>query len=355
MAYTYEDIVAEARKAGVYESFTQEDLTVSQQNPEYGISLVGLLQDINNATTEEQRLLATETANMLRTSYGVTGSATTDTGTSFSEEQRLVAPEESGSLDSSDSDTYKTVLDDIINQKKFSYDPEQDPLYESYAKTYMREGRRASENVLAQAAAMTGGRPSSYAINAAQQAGNYYAAQLADAVPTLRENAYSEYLNDFANKQNILSLLQGQSDAGAVDTPSFSVTNQTGGEGDNTWVMVGDIPLSYTELEMGLANNAIIAEYDYKTGTVTYTWKSGMEPAFEPDPEEYGVVNEHGGSGSDAWIWVGGLKLTWDGLLEALESGQIVAQYDATQNAFRYSWKNAHQSGGKDIKLTMRE
>lgn len=213
MAYTYDNILEEARKAGVLDKFSQEDLNAAQKNPEYGMSLVGLLKDVNNATTETQRLLATEAMNNLRKSYGVTGSVSGTTGSSFSEAQRLVAPEKTGTLSGSDATTYQTVLDDIVNQKEFTYDHEQDPVYQSYKKTYMREGDRASANALAQAAAMTGGRPSSYAISAAQQAGNYYAAQLADMIPTLRQNALTEYQNDMAAKYDILSVLSAQKEA----------------------------------------------------------------------------------------------------------------------------------------------
>ena len=52
MTYTYDNILEEARKAGVLEKFSQEDHTAAQKNPEYGMSLVGLLKDANNATTE---------------------------------------------------------------------------------------------------------------------------------------------------------------------------------------------------------------------------------------------------------------------------------------------------------------
>ena len=213
MTYTYDTIMEEARKAGVLDKFTQEDLNAAQKNPEYGMSLVGLLKDANNATTEEQRLLATETMNNLRKSYGVAASASGTTGSSFAGAQRLVAPEKTGTLSGSDATTYQTVLDDIVNQKEFTYDHEQDPVYKSYERTYLREGNRASANALAQAAAMTGGRPSSYAISAAQQANNYYASQLADMIPTLRQNAYTEHQNDIAAKYNILSVLGAEKEA----------------------------------------------------------------------------------------------------------------------------------------------
>lgn len=217
MTYTYDNILEEARKAGVLEKFSQEDHTAAQKNPEYGMSLVGLLKDANNATTETQRLLAMETMNNLRKSYGVTGATGGTTGSFFAGAQRLVAPEKTGTLSGNDPTTYQAVLDDIVNQKEFAYDPEQDPIYQSYERTYRREGDRASENALAKAAAMTGGRPSSYAISAAQQAGNQYAAALADMIPTLRQNAYTEHQNELAAKYDILSVLGAEKEAQAAE------------------------------------------------------------------------------------------------------------------------------------------
>ena len=104
---------------------------------------------------------------------------------------------------------YQRLLNSVINRKDFSYDPATDPLYSSYRKAYTREGDRAMANALAQAAAASGGRVSSYAQQAASQAGNYYMAQLADMIPQLRNQRYGEYMNDFG------MLLQS---LGAMDT-----------------------------------------------------------------------------------------------------------------------------------------
>ncbi len=104
---------------------------------------------------------------------------------------------------------YKNLLDSIANRERFRYNPDEDPLYGSYKKAYLREGDRAAANALATSAAATGGMASSYANTAAQQAANYYAGQLADIIPDLRERAYNEYANDYA------MLLQA---LGAMDT-----------------------------------------------------------------------------------------------------------------------------------------
>ena len=61
----------------------------------------------------------------------------------------------------------------------------------------MREGDRATANALGQAAAASGGRPSTAALTAATQAGDYYATQLNDIIPTLYQQAYDRYLNEY--------------------------------------------------------------------------------------------------------------------------------------------------------------
>ncbi len=85
----------------------------------------------------------------------------------------------------------------------FSYDPETDPVYASYRKAYAREGQRATEDTLGRYAAMTGGMPSTAAVTAARQAGGYYAAQLADKLPELYQQAYQRYLQEYQRQMGL--------------------------------------------------------------------------------------------------------------------------------------------------------
>lgn len=85
------------------------------------------------------------------------------------------------------------LLNDILNRPEFSYDPDTDPMYAAFRKEYQREGQRATADTMGQYAAMTGGMPSTAATVAAQQAGDYYAAQMADRIPELYQLAYSMY------------------------------------------------------------------------------------------------------------------------------------------------------------------
>lgn len=213
MAYTYDDFVTAANNAGVMNRFSEKDLSVAQTNPEYGMSMVGLLQDVSNATTAEGRLLATEAANQMRKNYGVYGIGDSVSDSTYASsygtkiDELLGKVDNYGSYSYGDQETYQKLLDSVANQGSFSYDPESDASYSAYKKAYNREGERASANALAQAAAASGGRASSYALTAAQQAGNYYAGQLADVIPTLEENAYQRYLNDFNNRLSSLNAM----------------------------------------------------------------------------------------------------------------------------------------------------
>ena len=92
---------------------------------------------------------------------------------------------------------------------KFNYDPNTDPSWLAYQKQYRREGDRATANALGQAAAMTGGNPSSYAVTAASQAGDYYAAQLSDKLPQLYQDAYNRYLQEYQRQLGIADAYAG--------------------------------------------------------------------------------------------------------------------------------------------------
>lgn len=203
MAYTYEEFIRAADKEGLTSSFDQNDLSIAQKSPEYGLSMLSLKKDLGAAQTNEQRLLVNEAMNQLRKNYGTywTGEQGDRSYASSSGSKINQAIDDIGSYGSfkySNDNEYKNMLDKIINRKEFSYDPATDAMYSSYKKAYNREGDRASANALAAAAAATGGRVSSYAATAAQQANNYYAGKLADMIPTLRSQALTEYNNDYA-------------------------------------------------------------------------------------------------------------------------------------------------------------
>lgn len=102
------------------------------------------------------------------------------------------------------------MLSAMQNRGEFSYDHNSDPVYQAYRQQYLREGQRAAEDTMGQAAAMTGGRPSSYAVAAAQQQQNYYNSQLNDKIPELYNQAYNRYMQEFQNQAQMTQMLQNQ-------------------------------------------------------------------------------------------------------------------------------------------------
>ena len=242
MRYTYDDFDAELKKRGMGTQFSDADLKLAMANPDAGMSLLNYKTDYANATTDEARALANEGAESIRSAYGgYTGGAD---GSSFYVDQPSPKSYVSGQAPTYSSnwadtikqnynkvagygdfvydlpapeykDTYADkraeLLEGITNYDPFSYDYASDPVYQAYAKQYRREGQRAAEDTLAAASAATGGMPSSYAVTASQQAGNYYGSQLADKIPELYSQAYDRWLNEFSRKQNALAAVQGES------------------------------------------------------------------------------------------------------------------------------------------------
>ena len=194
--YTYEDFEKKAQEYGLSGQISEADLKLAKDNPDAGVQILNAKNDWNNATTDEGRALANARAEEARKAFGgYTGGSSGSQFTSYTP----------SSFSSDEGTKAQQKLNEYMNYKPFSYNPDTDDVYSSYAKAYTREGRRASEDTLAQAATMTGGIPSSYAVTAGQQAGNYYASQLADKIPELEDRAYNRYQSE---KNDLLDAYQ---------------------------------------------------------------------------------------------------------------------------------------------------
>lgn len=210
--FTYDGFLTAASNAGLLGEFSQADLDTAKKYPEFGYSILGLKQDIHKATTPEAKLLANEAANQLRSSYG--GYTGGKYGADYISDGKIpnqidsvldkingfgsfTFDQERPSYENQYAKQQQALLDAIINRPDFSWSKEDDPQWSSYKKSYLREGDRATANALGQAAAASGGRPSTAALTAATQAGDYYATQLNDIIPTLYQQAYDRYLNEY--------------------------------------------------------------------------------------------------------------------------------------------------------------
>lgn len=212
--YSWEDFLKELDGSGMRGQFSDADLKLAQANPDVGMSLLGYKRQYAGAATDEERSRINNAANALRSSYG--GYTAGANGASFLKDP--MAPRD---FTYQDAPTYQNrydervqqLLDAVTNRPDFSYDAESDPLYSQYRKQYLREGKRAVEDTMGTASAMSGGLPTSYAATAAQQAGNYYNAQLTDKIPELEQLAYRKYLDDFDMDRTKLSAVQSAEQA----------------------------------------------------------------------------------------------------------------------------------------------
>lgn len=222
--YTYEDFVREANEAGRFGEFSQTDLTLAQKAPEFGRTLLSYKQDYHNATTPEEKALAQAGADRARSSYGAyttrpdgsgyysdgkIPSQINDTLDKLAEYGPFSFDRERPNYESDYTKLQGKMLDDILNREEFSWSKETDPQWGSYKKSYLREGERATADALGKASAASGGRGSSYAVGAASQAGDYYAAKLNDVLPQLYQQAYDKYLKDYQMKLNDFQMVSG--------------------------------------------------------------------------------------------------------------------------------------------------
>ena len=236
MAYTptYAEFERQARESGLLEEFSPYDLAIAREDPAYGLTILSAKQGWHGAGSDAERQYYNDAAERARRSAGnfsggIDGSkyfALSDEHREADELRDRLGDYGSGELPAQIRSTlgalgsygdfaysrepdYQAALDSVIRREPFSYDPDTDPVYASYRKAYTREGKRSAEDTLGNYAALTGGRPSTAALTASQQAGNYYSGKLADKLPELYDQAYQRYLKEFSLRLQGLNALSG--------------------------------------------------------------------------------------------------------------------------------------------------
>lgn len=234
MAYTFQDFQKEVAASGLGNAFSAADMALARDYPDVGKQILQNKIAYNNATSAAERESINARTNSLRGVYGsYSGGRTGMEGdyvstlspnsypSSFNDEilSRLDGLANYGqfsydapkpSYQNDYANLQQELLDAILNRPDFTWSKEEDPSWAAYAKQYRREGERASSLALAQAAALTGGIPSTAAVTAASQAGDYYASKLADKIPELYNAAYNRYLNEYQMMQSDLSAVNTQ-------------------------------------------------------------------------------------------------------------------------------------------------
>ncbi len=104
------------------------------------------------------------------------------------------------------------ALTNVLNYEDFTYDPEADPLFQTYRKLYTRLGNDAYERALAQNSLRTGGVINTSASSAAMQALGKYNSMITDKIPELYEAAYKKYADGYERLYKNLELLSDLED-----------------------------------------------------------------------------------------------------------------------------------------------
>ena len=87
----------------------------------------------------------------------------------------------------------------ILNRQPFSYDLGTDPIFQQYTDQYVQKGRRAMQDTMGQAAALTGGYGNSYAQGAGQAAYGNYLQELNTLAPQFQQNAFARWQSEGAD------------------------------------------------------------------------------------------------------------------------------------------------------------
>ncbi len=203
------------------------DMALGRNNPGALETILKERQNWANATTQEEKTAAHNRAENIRKAYGSYSGGGDGMKGQYS--PTYVKPNKAAENSNVDAlfnkfnEAYKNpaptwtpryeaeiqgLLSDISNRKGFSYNMNEDPIYQQYRDQYVREGQRAMKDTAAQTAALTGGYGSTYGAIAAQQGYDNYLAGLNDVVPQLEQQAYGRYTDELADKYNQLGAYQ---------------------------------------------------------------------------------------------------------------------------------------------------
>lgn len=103
-------------------------------------------------------------------------------------------------------DQINALMNDINNRAAFSYDPDNDPLFQQYLASSMESGKTAMTDTMAQASALTGGYGSTYATAAANGAYNNFIQDAYNNLPEYYQTALDTYNAETNNLYNKLGM-----------------------------------------------------------------------------------------------------------------------------------------------------
>jgi hypothetical protein len=148
-----------------------------------------------------------------------------------------------------------------LQQAKFEYNPETDPSYQAYRKEALREADRQTRDVLGGYAGMTGGVPSTAAVTAAQQAGNYQRSRLTDKLPELYQQAYGRFSDEQQRLYQNIGLLDN------IDQERWRMSQEEQNQGRdnafNLWTQLG-YANDYVSQILGVPVGTLTSSQEYQ-------------------------------------------------------------------------------------------
>ena len=208
MAYTYSDAIKKVKDAGLYDETSGYDKGLLVSNPDFADSIIRNKTGYKNAAADEERaryndLLNADRARLGSYTGGRTGMEYNPTGnvqgggvqSSFSG-TKSTAKTGSTAGTAGYNTPYAAAIRGYLTPssvRDFSYNYKKDPTYQALYAAALKNGELSGKNTLARAAAMTGGAPSTYAVQAAAAAENQALNDVAYKIPELESAAYQRF------------------------------------------------------------------------------------------------------------------------------------------------------------------
>lgn len=173
------------QNTGLYDDATEAAVKRYQQD--YGLDVDGIAGD-----TTLGSLYGTSQQSV----GGYTPSAQLVEAQKYAQSVQAQKPEE---YESAYTDQLQAQFDAIMNRQPFKYDIGSDASFQQMSDMYVQQGRRAMQDTMGQAAALTGGYGNSYAQGAGQAAYGNYLQQLGALAPEYEQQAYTRWQGEGAD------------------------------------------------------------------------------------------------------------------------------------------------------------
>lgn len=165
-------------------------------------------------------------------------------------------------------DQIKDLMGQIQNRDKFSYDVDNDVLFQQYLASSMASGKTAMQDTMGQASALTGGYGSTYATSAANQQYNAYIQDAYNNLPEYYQMALETYQMEGQEMYNQLAMLN-DADANEYQRmynswqANFNNTQQMYNNAFNEWQT--GVDTAYNSAHLQLNEHGQIFDQAYKS------------------------------------------------------------------------------------------